>query len=103
MLEFTEAQLVELILVATKRGYKQAAQDAEKRAEGEGDRYCQEGIDEYKKQALTHLRRRVSELKELKANDLLIAGFNEAAEFLEYGVESQWGEIRKSTGKGEKE
>ena len=36
------------------------------------------------------LRKRLTELKELKANDLLVAGFNEAIEHLEFGVEKEW-------------
>lgn len=95
MLEFTEAQLVELILVATKRGYRQASEDAKHKAAGEGDRYAQEGVDAYRQKALAQLRRRVSELRELKANELLITGYNEAVEYLEFGVESQWADLRK--------
>jgi F0F1-type ATP synthase membrane subunit b/b' len=94
MLELTEAQVVELILVATKRGYRQAAEDATKKAAGESSRYAQEGIEAYRQQALMQLRRRVSELKELKANDFLIAGYNEAVEFLEYGIEKDWGKVK---------
>ena len=90
MVELTEAQLVELILVAAKRGYGQAADDAKKKAAGESDRYAQEGIDAYRQRALMHLRKRVDELKELKANELLVAGFNEAVEYFEYGVEKDW-------------
>jgi F0F1-type ATP synthase membrane subunit b/b' len=95
MFEITEAQLVELILVAAKRGYGQASDDAKKKAAGESDRYAQEGLDAYREQALAHLRRRVDELKELKANELLIAGFNEAVEYFEYGVEKDWTKLRE--------
>jgi len=90
MLEFTEGQLVELILVAAKRGYRQATDDAKKKAAEECGRYAQDGIDEYRGQALALLRKRLGELKELKANELLVAGFNEAVEYLEFGVEKDW-------------
>ena len=95
MLDLTEAQLVELILAAAKRGYSQATADAQKRVGRERDRYAQEGIEEFRKRSLEVLRRRVSELKELKANALLITGFNEAVEFLEYGLDASWEKIRE--------
>ena len=93
MLEFSEAQMVEIVLVAARRGYKQASEDAEKRTESHSDRYAQEGIDAYRVQAIALLRKRLAELKELKANDLLVAGFNEAIEHLEFGVEKQWARL----------
>ncbi len=93
MLEFTESQIVELVLVAAKRGYKQASEDATKKAAEEGARFAQEGIEAYRGLALALLRKRIAELKELKANELLIAGFNEAAEYLEYGVEKDWSKL----------
>ncbi len=94
MLEFTEGQMVEIVLVAAKRGYKQAADDVEKRTEAASVRYAQEGVDAYRAQALELLRKRLAELKELKANDLLVAGFNEAIEHLEFGVEKEWSKLR---------
>ncbi len=93
MIQFTEAQLVEVVLVAARRGYKQTSDDAEKRGEALADRHAQEGIDAYRLQALAALRRRLAELKELKANDLLVAGFNEAIEHLEFGVDKEWAKI----------
>ena len=95
MLEITEAQLVELILVAAKRGYGQASDDARKKAAGESDRYAQEGVDAFRQQALAQLRKRIDELKELKANELLVAGFNEAVEYFEYGVEKDWTKLHE--------
>jgi hypothetical protein len=94
MLEFSEAQMVEIVLVAARRGYKQASEDADKRSEAHSDRFAQEGIDAYRAQAIALLRKRLTELKELKANDLLVAGFNEAIEHLEFGVEKEWSKLR---------
>lgn len=94
MIEFNEEQMVEIVLVAAKRGYRQAADDARKRAEAECDKFAQEGIDAYRKQALELLRKRLGELKGLKANELLITGFNEAVEYLEYGVEKDWEKLK---------
>jgi len=93
MIELTEAQLVEIILTAAKRGYSQASDDAKKKAAGESDRYSQEGLDAFRTKALAHLRKRVEELRELKANELLIAGFNEAIEYFEYGVDREWAKL----------
>lgn len=95
MIEFTEAQMVEIVLVAAKRGYKQARDDAEKRGEALADKHAQEGIDAYRVQALAALRKRLGELKELRANDLLVAGFNEAIEHLEFGVDRDWVKMRQ--------
>jgi hypothetical protein len=94
MIEFTEAQMVEIVLVAAKRGYKQARDDADKRGEAQAGRYAQEGVDAYRALALASLRKRLGELKELKANDLLVAGFNEAIEHLEFGVDKEWAKLR---------
>lgn len=99
MLDLTEAQLVELILVAAKRGYKQATEDAAAKAAQERARYAQEGIDAYRRQALALLRKRIGELRDLKANELLIAGFNEAAEYLEYGVDKDLDKLEKNSEK----
>ena len=95
MIEFTEAQMVEIVLVAAKRGYRQASEDAEKRGAALADKYAQEGVDAYRERALALLRKRLGELKELKANDLLVAGFNEAIEHLEFGVDRGWEKIRE--------
>jgi acyl-CoA reductase-like NAD-dependent aldehyde dehydrogenase len=100
MLDLTEAQLVELVLVAAKRGYKQSVDDAKRRAAEECAHFSQEGIDAYRQQALTLLRKRLGELRELKANELLVAGFNEAVEYLEYGVDKDWADIKKGPAKG---
>lgn len=95
MIEFTEAQLVELILVAAKRGYKQAIKDAESKvARGRGE-WADKGIAAYRKNALEVMRKRLSELKELKANDLLVTGFNEAIEYLEFGVDADWNKLHR--------
>jgi hypothetical protein len=93
MIEFTEAQMVEIVLVAAKRGYKQANEDADKRGAALAGQYAQQGIDAYRAQAISALRKRLGELKELKANDLLVAGFNEAIEHLEFGVDKDWGKL----------
>ncbi len=98
MIEFTESQMVEIVLVAARRGYKQASQDAEKHTESLSDRYAQEGIDAYRSRGLSLLLQRLGELKELKANELLIAGFNEAIEHLEFGVEKEWAKIAAESG-----
>ncbi len=96
MIEFTEAQLVEVVLVAAKRGYKQAIEDADKRSASRRGEAAQEGIDAYRKGALEVMRRRLAELKELKANELLVAGFNEAVEYLEFGVDKEWAKLENS-------
>ena len=90
MVELTESQLVEVILVAARRGYKQALEDAEKTSRRRRDECAQEGIAAFRSNALDVMRRRLSELKELKANELLVAGFNEAIEYLEFGVDKDW-------------
>ena len=90
MIEFTEAQLVEMVLVAARRGYKQALEDAEKTSRRRRDQSAQEGIDASRENALEVMRERLAELRELKANELLISGFNEAIEYFEFGVEKDW-------------
>ena len=95
MMEFTEAQLVEIVLVAAKRGYRQAIVDAEKRSAGKRDECAQEGIEAFRKNALAVMRKRLAELKQLKANELLVAGFNEAIEYLEFGVDKEWLELSR--------
>ena len=90
MLEFTESQLVEVVLVAARRGYNQALDDAERRTAKKRDELAQQGIDAFRESALSHLRARLEELRDLKANETMISGFNEAIEYLEYGVEKDW-------------
>jgi hypothetical protein len=90
MIQFTEAQLVEMVLVAARRGYKQALEDAEKASDRKRDECAGEGIAVYRANALAVMRKRLQELKGLKANELLIAGFNEAVEYLEFGVEKDF-------------
>jgi len=100
MLDLTEAQMVELILVAARRGYKQAVDDAKRKAAEERTHYAQEGVDAYRQQALALLRKRLGELRELKASELLVAGFNEAVEYLECGVDREWADVKKGPAKG---
>lgn len=95
MMEFTEAQLVEIVLVAAKRGYRQAIEDAEKRSARKRGECAQEGIEAFRKNALAVMRKRLAELKELKANELLVAGFNEAIEYLEFGVDKEWSSLQQ--------
>jgi len=94
MIELTEAQLVEMVLVAARRGYKQALEDAERTSRRRRDECAQEGLDAYRANALEVMRARLSELKDLKANELLVAGFNEAIEYLEFGVTKDWQELK---------
>jgi hypothetical protein len=98
MLELTEAQLVEVILVAARRGYKQALEDAEKTSARRRDECAQEGVSSFRENALKVMRDRLAELKELKANELLVAGFNEAIEYLEFGVDKDWLTLRGEGG-----
>lgn len=97
MIKFTEDQMVEVVLVAAKRGYRQASDDAEKRSSRLAGKYAREGAEVYRKKALAMLRERLGELKELKANDLLIAGFNEAIEHLEFGIDADGSETAGET------
>jgi len=99
MIRFTEAQLVEMVLVAARRGYKQALEDAEKTGARRRDECAAEGIEAYRENALEVMRARLAELKELKANELLTAGFNEAIEYLEFGVERDWQALKADSGK----
>lgn len=101
MIKLTEAQLVEMVLVAARRGYKQALEDAEKTSRRRRDECAQEGVAVYRDNALEVMRARLGELKDLKANELLVAGFNEAIEYLEFGVEKDWQELKKSATTGE--
>jgi len=94
MIELTEAQLVEMVLVAARRGYKQALEDAERTSRRRRDECAQEGLDAYRANALEVMRSRLGELKDLKANELLVAGFNEAIEYLEFGVAKDWRELK---------
>ncbi len=100
MIKLTEAQLVEMVLVAARRGYKQALEDAEKTSRRQRDACAQEGVDAYRANALECLRRRLGELKDLKANELLVAGFNEAVEYLEFGASKDWQELSSGTDQG---
>ncbi len=103
MVELTESQLVEVILVAARRGYKQALEDAEKTSRSRRDECAQEGIAAFRQNALEVMRKRLSELKELKANELLVAGFNEAIEYLEFGVDKDWQSLKAEESEEAKE
>jgi len=96
MVEFTEAQLVEIVLTAAKRGYNQALEDAEKKGAAKRGEYAQQGIEAFRERALELLRHRLAELKDLKANEVMISGFNEAIEHLEYGVETDWEKLKNA-------
>ena len=90
MLEFSEEQLVEIVLVGAKRGYKQAAEDIERKLARQVAKHAQKGIDRFRVEALKVLRKRLDELKNSRSSELMISGFTEAIEHLEFGVESDW-------------
>ena len=73
---------------------RQALEDAERTSRRRRDECAQEGLDAYRANALEVMRSRLGELKDLKANELLVAGFNEAIEYLEFGVAKDWQELK---------
>ena len=86
MIEFNEEQLIEVVLLAAKRGYRQASADVRKKIEKAAEGMAWSRVDAHRRELLSMLNARVEELEKNRASDLLIAGFREAIELVEFGV-----------------